>query len=159
MVLRACDAVVEQPAQMFGAACRRMRPKNDDVRKLAVLGALDCHSKMTALLPEAQTRTITGGLPHELGNVRGGERLLHLRGSALKAFPGLPSLRRLGIGFGFRFFCGAFFLRCGFVCLRWRLCLHACGAFAPSILGERHRIGTVPQQTGPGNAIIAFVIL
>ena len=53
MSLRARDAVVEQSAQMLGAACRCVRPKQYDIRKLAIFGALDRHSKVAALLPEA----------------------------------------------------------------------------------------------------------
>ena len=79
MVLCARDAVVEQPAQMLRAACGRMWPKHDDVRKLAVLGALNRHDKMTALLPETQTRTVAHGILHELFDLRGGEGRLPVR--------------------------------------------------------------------------------
>ena len=56
-----------------------MRPKHDDIRKLAIPGALDRHDKMTVLLPEAQTRTVAHGFPHELGYLRGGEGRLPQR--------------------------------------------------------------------------------
>lgn len=78
MVLRACDAVVEKFALMFRTAGGGMRPEHDDVWKLTVLGALDRHGKVPALLSESQTRTIAHGLPHELGHLCGGEARLPL---------------------------------------------------------------------------------
>ena len=64
---------------MLGAACGRVRPKHNYVRKLAVLGALDRHGKMATVLPEAQTRTVAHGIPDELGDLRGGEGRLPVR--------------------------------------------------------------------------------
>ena len=64
---------------MLRAACGGMRPKHDDVRKLTVLSALNRHSEVTALLPEAETRTIADGLPDEFNNLRGSESRLPLR--------------------------------------------------------------------------------
>jgi len=98
-VLRAGDAVVEQPAQMLRPTCGGVRPKHDDVRKLAILGALDCHDKMTALLPEAQTRTIAHGLPHERSDLRGGEGRLPMRAAqTVHAADGLRDRRVCGQG-------------------------------------------------------------
>ena len=55
-----------------------MWPKHNDVWKFAILGALDCHRKMAALLPEAQTRTVANGLPHKLRHLRGSKSRLPL---------------------------------------------------------------------------------
>src|SRR6266481_6455433 len=112
MVLCARDAVVEQPAQMLRAACGRMWPKHDDVLKLAVLGALNRHDKMTALLPETQTRTVAHGILHERGDLRGCEGCLPVRAAqAVHAVEGLRDWRvsgqrrekRAKVGAGCRF--------------------------------------------------------
>src|SRR4051812_44517729 len=79
MALGTRDGVVKQPSQMLGTACDGVRPKNHDVRKFAVLGALDRHGEMTVLLPKANTRTVAHGVPDELGDLHGGEARLPLR--------------------------------------------------------------------------------
>lgn len=73
MVLGARNGVVEQPAQMLRAACCGMRPKHNNVWKLAVLDALDCHGEVAPMLPETQTRTVADGRAHELRDLNCGE--------------------------------------------------------------------------------------
>jgi hypothetical protein len=79
MALGARDPIVEKPTQVVRAARGRMRPKYDNVGKLAVLGALDCHYEIATLLPEPQAQTVAHGFPHELGNLRRSEARLPVR--------------------------------------------------------------------------------
>ena len=80
---------------MLRAACGGVRPKHNDVRKLAVLGALDRHDEMAALLPETQTRTVAHELPHERGDLRSGESRLPMR--APQAIHAAEGLRDWGV--------------------------------------------------------------
>lgn len=73
MALRPRNAVVEQSSQMFWAACGRMWPEHDDVRKLSVFGALDRHGKMTALLPETQTGAVSNRITDKFRYLLGGK--------------------------------------------------------------------------------------
>lgn len=49
-------------AQMLGIACSEMRPENDEILKLAVLGAMDRHGEMTPVLPD-EFRHLRSGRP------------------------------------------------------------------------------------------------
>lgn len=79
MALGACDPVVKKPTQVLRAACSGVRPKHDDVRKFSVLGPLDRHGEMAALLLQAETRMIAHGFPHKLSDLRIVESCLPMR--------------------------------------------------------------------------------
>src|ERR1035438_2437114 len=51
---------------MIRAAGDSMRPKHDDIRKFPVLGALDRHCKMAALLPEPESRLVANSIVNKL---------------------------------------------------------------------------------------------
>lgn len=78
MVLCARDGVVEQPAQMFWTAGDRVGPEHDDVRKLPVLGALNCHSEMASALREADAGLIANGFTDKFSDLHGGKCRLSL---------------------------------------------------------------------------------
>jgi hypothetical protein len=78
MVLGARDCVVEQSAQMFRASGDGMRPEYDNVRKLAVLGALDSHGEMAPVRPKTQPRAVADGFMNELPHLPSGKSRLPL---------------------------------------------------------------------------------
>jgi hypothetical protein len=78
MVLGARDCVVEQSAQMFKTSGDGMRPEYDNVRKLAVLGALDSHGEMAPVWPETQPRAVADGFMNELPDLPSGKSRLPL---------------------------------------------------------------------------------